>query len=229
MNVISCYKIMITVVNKGKAHKVIEASRRAGAEGGTTFLGKGTGIYEKKFFGIPVSQDKEIIFTLYPDKIGEELFNEVTTAGNLLKTGQGIAFVIDVRDLVGIAHFCDLEAMKRHKMKEKSGYELIVTIVNKGNAETVVTASKRAGAEGGTILFGRGTGIHEKATLFSIPIEPEKEVILTLISAEKTAVVLQAIREDTCLDEPGMGIAFVLPVERTSGIKRLEGPAGAGC
>jgi nitrogen regulatory protein PII len=107
-------------------------------------------------------------------------------------------------------------------MEQPRQFELIVTVVNKGNAESVVEASKRAGAEGGTILFGRGTGIHEKATLFSIPIEPEKELVLTLIDRGRTEAVLQAIREETGLDEPGMGIAFVLPVERTVGIKHLE-------
>jgi nitrogen regulatory protein PII len=107
-------------------------------------------------------------------------------------------------------------------MQEQCGFELVVTVVNKGNADTVVAASKRAGAEGGTILFGRGTGIHEQAKLFSIPIEPEKEVVLTLIARNKTEAVLQAILEDSGIEQPGKGIAFVLPVERTTGIKHLE-------
>ncbi len=222
MSLISCHKLLITVVKKGRAKTIIEATRRAGAEGGTTFLGKGTGLYEKKCFGIPVSQDKEIVFTLFPENIGDTLLNEVTEAGRLQETGRGIALVLEVPQLIGIAHLCDLEAKKRQDMQQPSGFQLIVSVVNKGNAETVVAASKRAGAEGGTILFGRGTGIHEQATLFSIPIEPEKEVVLTLVSADHTDAVLQAIREDTGLDEPGKGIAFVLPVERTTGIKRLE-------
>ncbi|HET97630.1 MAG TPA: PII family protein [Desulfurivibrio alkaliphilus] len=222
MNLISCHKLLITVVQKGKAKKVVEATRRAGAEGGTIFLGKGTGIYEKKFFGIPVNQDKEIVLTLFNQNIIEPIFNEVAAAGKLLETGQGIAFVIDVPYLIGIVHYCELDSLEREAMNQQSGYELVITVVNKGNAETVVAASKRAGAEGGTILFGRGTGIHEQAKLFSIPIEPEKEVVLTLIARNKTEAVLQAIREDSCLDQPGKGIAFVLPVERTTGIKRLE-------
>ena len=45
----------------------------------------------------------------------------------------------------------------------------------------MVDASKKAGAGGGTIISGRGTGIHEHAKLFNIPIEPEKNIVLTLI------------------------------------------------
>lgn len=97
-------------------------------------------------------------------------------------------------------------------------YDLIITIVNKGHSELVVEASKKAGAEGGTILFGRGTGVREKAKLFGITIEPEKELILTLIKREQTEKVLESIIKDAHLDKPGKGIAFVLEVEQVAGI-----------
>ncbi|WP_261133778.1 P-II family nitrogen regulator [Bacillus sp. Marseille-Q3570] len=107
-------------------------------------------------------------------------------------------------------------------MKDHSiDYELIVTIVNKGHSEKVVEASKKAGAEGGTIIFGRGTGIHEKSQLFNFVIEPEKEIILTLIDQKKTDQVLEAITIDAELNKPGRGIAFVLEVERTVGINHI--------
>ena len=53
-------------------------------------------------------------------------------------------------------------------------FDLIVTIVDKGKAGYVVEASKRAGALGGTILLGRGSGTREGRKIFEIPIEPEK-------------------------------------------------------
>ncbi|MEW6622754.1 MAG: P-II family nitrogen regulator [Bacillota bacterium] len=100
-------------------------------------------------------------------------------------------------------------------------HDLIITIVNKGNSEKVVEASKRAGAEGGTLICGRGTGIHEHAKLFGITIEPEKEIVLTLIKRELCEKVLDAITEETDLNKPGKGIAFVLEVERVVGINHL--------
>lgn len=103
-------------------------------------------------------------------------------------------------------------------MHEEIKYDLIVTIVNKGNSDIVVDASKSAGAEGGTMLFGRGTGIHEKAKLFGITIEPEKDIILTLIKQDLTDQVMEAITREACLNQPGKGIAFVLEVERIAGI-----------
>lgn len=97
-------------------------------------------------------------------------------------------------------------------------YDLIVTIVNKGKGDKVVEASKKAGAEGGTIMYGRGTGIHEKARLFGIPIEPEKEIILTLTPSDITQEVLQTILKEAELNKAGKGIAFVLALDKVVGI-----------
>lgn len=102
-------------------------------------------------------------------------------------------------------------------MSEKGLCELIVTIVNKGDAEKVVEFSKEAGAGGGTIFFARGTGSHDQVKLFGISIEPEKEVVLTLVESWKTEKVLSAIAEGLSLDQPGRGIAFVLNAERIVG------------
>ncbi len=100
-----------------------------------------------------------------------------------------------------------------------NGYdnELIVTIVKRGWSEPVLTAARGAGAEGGTILLGRGTGIHEVKTLLGIAIEPEKEIILTVVAAARTDAVLEAIVAAAELDQPGMGLAFVLPIRRVTG------------
>lgn len=105
--------------------------------------------------------------------------------------------------------------------ENKIAFDLIVTIVNKGFAEEVVENSKKAGAEGGTIINGRGTGVHENLKLFGISIEPEKEIVLTLITKDKTDQVLCAISDAVHLDKPSNGIAFVLDVEKTAGIHHL--------
>lgn len=100
-------------------------------------------------------------------------------------------------------------------------FQLIVSIVNKGFCGAVIDSSLEAGAEGGTIISGRGSGIHEKAKLFSFTIEPEKEIVLTLVPSDRTEKVLEAIVTATKLNEPGNGIAFVLDVENVTGINHL--------
>jgi nitrogen regulatory protein PII len=101
---------------------------------------------------------------------------------------------------------------------EEPRFVLIVTIVSKGFADTIVDISKTAGAEGGTIVYGRGAGIHEQAKFCGIPIEQEKEMVLTLVPREKGERVLEAILEKGELCKPGRGIVFTLDVEKTAGI-----------
>ncbi len=103
----------------------------------------------------------------------------------------------------------------------KTNVSLIVSIVRKGWGSTVLQASVKAGARGGTVLFGRGAGIHEKERIFGMSIEPEKEIVLTLVYAEQADTVLSRIVAAAELNEVGHGIAFVIPVDRVVGVAQF--------
>ncbi|MDG5786324.1 PII family protein [Evansella sp. AB-P1] len=224
------HKLIITIVKKGIAKKVVNGSKKAGAEGGTVLLGRGTGVHENKsFLGIPITPEKEIVFTLAKNELIENIIESIIRESKLENPGTGLGIVLNTKSIIGICHLLGGEIGSApltggvNMPMESHGilYDLIVTIVNKGDSDKVVTASKKAGAEGGTILTGRGTGIHEQAKFLNITIEPEKEVVLTLIDRNKTDDVLGQINEDAGLNQPGKGIAFVLEVERTIGINHI--------
>ena len=82
----------------------------------------------------------------------------------------------------------------------------------------MIDAAKSAGAKGATVINARGSGIHETAMLFSMPIEPEKDMVLILSEASKTQAICEAIRQACKVDEPGRGIIFVLDVDKTYGL-----------
>jgi nitrogen regulatory protein PII len=100
----------------------------------------------------------------------------------------------------------------------ESGIYLIVTVVNKGWGEKVLETSMKAGATGGTILLGRGMGIHEQRTLLGISLEPEKEVVLSVVRSDEREAILKQIVTATELEKPGAGIAFTLPIDKVFGI-----------
>ena len=223
------HKLIVAIVKKGYATKIVTAAKKAGAHGGTIIFGRGSAektLYES-IFGIAYQPEKEIIFIAVGEEELDIVLQAVTREGDLDIPGRGIAFVLDLAKIVGTVHrpstTCHMEGSSLPETKKK--YDLIVTIVNKGIAPDVIMASKAAGAEGGTILTGRGSGIHETAKIFGFTIEPEKDIILTLIEEGKTEQVLQAIEAETALEEPGRGIAFVLSVEKTVGICHLMGCA----
>lgn len=103
---------------------------------------------------------------------------------------------------------------------------LIITIVRKGWGSTVLEAAVAAGARGSTVLSGRGAGINEQEKIFGMSIEPEKEIVLTVVFAELVEGVLGAVTRAAELDSTGKGIAFVVPVERMAGVAHFLAAKG---
>lgn len=98
---------------------------------------------------------------------------------------------------------------------------LIVSIVRKGWGDAVLKATMDAGAHGGTVVLGRGIGRNEQQRVFGIRIEPEKEIVLTVIPTSLKATMLQTVVQAAELTSPGHGLAFVVPVEEVAGIVHL--------
>ena len=95
-------------------------------------------------------------------------------------------------------------------------FELILCIVNAGFSQNVMDAAREAGARGGTILRGRGSANPEAEEFFNITIQPDKEVVLILVSASIKDKILKAVYKNSGLSTEAQGIAFTLPVERTT-------------
>lgn len=100
--------------------------------------------------------------------------------------------------------------------------ELIVTIVDGGMGNDVVDYAKEAGAKGGTILHGRGSGVHDAGTFFGLEIEPEKDVVLVIVPESMTNKVLKKIGEGIKIAKPGNGVCFVVELAKLIGITRID-------
>ena len=98
-------------------------------------------------------------------------------------------------------------------------HEVIFCIVNTGFSETVMEAAKDAGARGGTILRGRGSANPEAEEFFGVTIQPDKELVIILVPEEIKDAVLQTVYAESGLSQEGQGIAFSLPVDRTTTIR----------
>ena len=114
------------------------------------------------------------------------------------------------------------EGMIDNKLAVHANYKLIISVVEKNIASKVVAASKKAGAQGGTIIFGRGTSKKSSyLDFFGLDTELEKGIILTLVREEKADDILQAISREAKLDKPGHGVAFVVNTKGLTGIFHL--------
>ena len=104
----------------------------------------------------------------------------------------------------------------------ENNFEVIICIVNKGFTDLVMESAKQAGAKGGTVLSGRGTGNSEAEQFFGVVVTPEKEVVLILVKTEIRDAVLSAINKGAGMDTKGMGIAFSIPASDVVGVPGIE-------
>ena len=89
-------------------------------------------------------------------------------------------------------------------------YELIIAIANEGGTDAVMNAARAAGARGGTVLHGKGTGAKGAPKFYNISIAAEKEVILIVSAAGQKAEI-----------DAG-AIVFSLPASAVAGFGLLE-------
>lgn len=205
------------ILDFGKGSSALKLSKELGAIGGTIFLGKGT--VRTEWLNVLGAFDlrKEIFITIIDEKLEDVFYDKMSRKFNLDKANNGIAFSMPLK-------YClDLKGSKYVSKFQKKGvnnvdYESIFVIVDKGISGNVLEAAESAGSTGGTVIHGRGSGTQEKAKLFNIEIEPEKDIVLILSKIEKTESIVNAIGERLNINEPSNGIIFVMDVSRTLGL-----------
>ena len=98
-------------------------------------------------------------------------------------------------------------------------FKLIMSFVKPSITDAVVDAMKNAGATGATIIPARGTGVHEAKTFFGLSIEDQTDIIVFLVEEHVVENLIKVIQLAGKFDQPGTGIAFVLPIEHIAGLE----------
>jgi nitrogen regulatory protein PII len=211
-------KVVISVVSAGYADALVKKTRQAGAGGATILLGKGeTHSAFIRALGLGETE-KEIVITLLEDKDVESVCQAILAFKESKRLYCGESYLIDVDQVLRhisspLSQDTTVQTTKRRNTMS-SPHTLITVIVNKGNATEVMDAARKAGATGGTVMHGRGTGKEEDVKFFGVQLVPEKEILLVLVGSGQTGEVLEAIRTVPSLAQPGSGIAFCIDVER---------------
>ena len=89
--------------------------------------------------------------------------------------------------------------------------KLLLSIVNRGQGEKLVTITKASGARGGTIVIGRGTAESLLLDFFSIG-DTEKDLVFTLVSDEAIGPIKNALRSHDGAPKHLSGIVMQIDV-----------------
>lgn len=213
-NNLKCDLISV-IVDYGKGSKVFSVAKKAGVRGSTITLGRGTSnLYLNKLLDITEIR-KEVVIMLTNQEITSKAIDALNDKFHFDKPNHGILFTIGVESFYG---YHDVKLENSNVKVGSSVYKAIFVIVDKEKGEEVVESAIKAGSKGATIINARGSGVHEQKHLFNFPIEPEKEVVLMIAKEDLAKDIVSVIRDDLKIDEPGMGILFVLDVKDTVGL-----------
>jgi len=101
-------------------------------------------------------------------------------------------------------------------------FKLITCIVEKGKSADVIKEILKMNVSGVTSFYASGTGVREKIGLKGRLIDPEKEVFMTVVPAEKTEEIFARIIELADLKETARGFVFVQDVEKSFGFYKRD-------
>lgn len=100
------FKLILASVDVSKTQAIMDAAREKGATGSTLISNaRGEGLSpSKSFLGLTMETQRDVIMLLVEEHMSREILESIAKAGRFEEEpGSGIAFVINVEDVVGVA------------------------------------------------------------------------------------------------------------------------------
>lgn len=98
------HELIITIVDRGGFEAVKEASKAAGARGGTLIHGLGLGGEEAaKFLGISIQPEKDIVLIVVDSEDREKIMQNILDNAGIRTDYRGICFSLPVDSALGLA------------------------------------------------------------------------------------------------------------------------------
>lgn len=195
------------IVPHGYGENISKLATNAGSTGATILMGRGiasNSILQALALG---DSSKDVVYILMSDDSKNKIISNIQNENSTKKKGFGVLFTVSATHLVknGIV------SKGEKNMTSNTTHTLITVIANKGYADDIMAAARKAGAGGGTVIHARGTAMQNDPKFFGMEIVPEKDMLLVAVESAKASVVLEAIHTLPCLEKPGSGIVFCSP------------------
>ncbi|MBP5686802.1 MAG: P-II family nitrogen regulator [Clostridia bacterium] len=218
-------KYIIVVARRDFAEEYEEFFHAAGAKSVIRNFCRGS-TSDSVLNALGLERVERIMFrTLVTDKCAEEIRKGLLRDMRITDSGNGFYVSVPVDSIGGNMsknYFLGEEEIKKEGVivEEKSKFVLLITIADKGNVDLIMDAAKSAGAKGGTVVSGKGTGTNI-AKFFGAVISEEKEMVYIVATRDTRDAIMKAIMEKAGKDSDAHGVVFSLPVEEVAGINRF--------
>ena len=173
--------------------------------------------------GIEINE-KRVVLTIATQEKTRRLIDEQKRRLFIGVPGHGIVVSVPIKSIGGgktVAFLGGSQQPAKYTPELNYSYELIVAIANEGRTDLVMNAARSAGAAGGTVLHGKGTGSDKAEKFYSVSIAQEKEVILIVAKTEQKTGIMRAILEKAGPNTEAGTIVFSLPTSEVAGFGLL--------
>ena len=170
------------------------------------------------------SNEKRVVLSIANQEKTKALISEQKRRLFIGVPGHGIVVSVPVKSIGGgktVAFLNGSQQPAKYTPELNYSYELIVAIANEGRTDLVMNAARSAGAAGGTVLHGKGTGSEGGERFYNVSIAQEKEVILIVSRAEQKSGIMKATLEKAGPDTEAGTIVFSLPTSEVAGFGLL--------
>ncbi|MDR1914960.1 MAG: hypothetical protein LBQ58_00090 [Synergistaceae bacterium] len=221
-------KLLGVIVDRTHTNKVTDTLKHEQIRFHFITLGEGTaGSDILALLGLN-SIDKSLICCLVPEYAAASLLRHISEKTQLNKPGRGIAFtttISAVNNSVLQLITKDVEERgdedKLETCKSIPKYDMILSIINQGHLDKLMTAAKSAGASGGTVLHGKKMGVEEDVKFFGISVQSEKDIVVILTTHEKKSEIMRALTQACGYNTDAQGVIIALPVDDIEGLKSV--------
>ncbi len=193
--------------------------REAGAAFNVTFHARGTAVQSMlELLGIE-SGERRVAVCVCDEERTRAIIKEQKRRLYIGVPGHGIVIAVPVKSVGGgkTMEFLNNGKSAKYAPRAAYPYELIGIIANEGRTDDVMNAARKAGAAGGTVLHGKGTGRESEQMFFNLSIASEKELVLIVAKAEQKTEIMQAVLREAGPGTHANAIVFSMPISEVAG------------
>ena len=217
--------LVMTIVDRERAQTMETICQNLKLPLALTMLCQGTATSEHlSLYGL-AQREKALVSTVADRDQTRKLMRAAKLRLFIDIPGNGIMMSVPIKSVGGgrtMAYLTDNKTPTGEKPKMVFSHELIYVILNEGASDMVMHAARSAGATGGTVLLGKGTGSRETGKFLGISLASEKDVVLIVAKADQKAAIMKAIVEQAGPGTDAGAICFSLPVSQVAGLRQVE-------
>ena len=213
---ISGNSLIVVVVNKGKGSRILDYAIELGIRGATAFHAHGA--VSNKILRLLEIEDvhKEMIMIAVPSRYEKDIVDKIAEKFHFNRPNRGIIFSLKLSGVYGSSHFSQKDVLMREE-DHNTFLQAVLTIVDKGNTDTILDYIEDQGFPRGTIIDAHGSA-NKSNRFFNLMIEPEKDIILTITTRAEAHRLAGVLTKYLDLKSCNTGILAILNINYYAGI-----------